>query len=334
MLESSRFLFGTGPKRLGESLPETKYITQDGTAGTYYFNFSDNPEYLDQVADTLYSATLRLKDKPSVFIIGAGGGNDMWAASLRDPDYLRAIELNKQTIKIHKEILPEYSRGLWENPNFNLVYGEGRVELARDKRKYDVIQMSAIDTWSSLASGAYVLAENYLYTREAIEDMLMHLEEDGMIQILRYAKEMEVLRLLSNTHAAFEELGLDNFENSVAVIYTTTVPFASLTVKPGGFTEEELASMHEFVERNEFSYYYMPDRKTGNEVDRFVRSANKTEFIEQFPRNIEPNTDNIPYFLTSRSDRTFLVALIILTRVTKYRRAIPFSCSVNWVLSA
>ena len=67
----------------------------------------------------------------------------------------------------------------------------------QDESLYDLVQMTGIDTWTALSSGAYVLAENYLYTREALVAMYEHLEEGGIIQIVRLAKEMESLRMES-----------------------------------------------------------------------------------------------------------------------------------------
>ena len=45
--------------------------------------------------------------------------------------------------------------------------------------------------WAALASGAYMLAENYLYTTESFRLMLDHLAPGGILQITRMAAEME-----------------------------------------------------------------------------------------------------------------------------------------------
>ena len=89
-------------------------------------------------------------------------------------------------------------------PSVEMVLGEGRNELMRSDARYDVIQMTGVDTWTALTAGAYVMAENYLYTREAIQDMYDRLAPGGILQITRFALDMEILRLLANIDAALE----------------------------------------------------------------------------------------------------------------------------------
>jgi len=85
------------------------------------------------------------------------------------------------------------------------------------KRHFDVIQMTGIDTWTSLTSGAYVLAENYLYTTEAFATMHQRLAENGILSVSRFAATMEVLRLFSNIYAALGKPYVDNLDKSLYV---------------------------------------------------------------------------------------------------------------------
>src|SRR2546422_10234868 len=99
-----------------------------------------------------------------VSVMGDGDGTDVWAAKAMGASHVRGIELNAPILEIHRSTLPAWSKGLIDDPNVELLHGEGRSALMREAGKYDVIQMSGIDTWTALASGAYMLAENYLYT--------------------------------------------------------------------------------------------------------------------------------------------------------------------------
>src|SRR5262245_11587303 len=154
------------------------------------------------------SANLKAGTHPKVFVIGVGGGNDVWAHKLAGSSYIKGIELNRGVLDVHHTVAREFSRGLFEDANIELVLDEGRSALMRDSGKYDIIQMTGIDTWTSLTSGAYVLAENYLYTVEAVQQMYSHLAEGGVIQITRMGENMEKLRLLANVHEAFRRLGV------------------------------------------------------------------------------------------------------------------------------
>ena len=54
------------------------------------------------------------------------------------------------------------------------------------RQKFDVVQMTLVDTWASTAAGAFALSENSLYTEEAFREYFEHLKPDGMIAITRW----------------------------------------------------------------------------------------------------------------------------------------------------
>lgn len=282
---------------------ETRGISQDATAGTTVIDFSSHPEALDVLRGSLYSASVRLRPGGDVFVIGLGGGNDVWAAKANGARSVRAIELNWPIVQIHEHKLRDFSQALIDDPTVDFVVGEGRSELMRDSNHYDVVQMTGIDTWTALASGAYVLAENYLYTREAIESMLRRLEPGGILQITRFAEVMEALRLLSNINAAFERLDMKDLETSVMAL-STPDKLLTVMVKNGPFTEDEENRTLEFAEKNGINVIYLPRHTERGPLRRFLHSQAKAELIARFPRNIAPTTDDEPYFFNfTRWDR-------------------------------
>ncbi len=277
--------------------PLTGAIAQDAMAGTTIADFSDNPETLEILRRTMYSAAYRLKDEPRVLVIGLGGGNDVWAAKANGARSVKAIELNWPIVDIHKTKLRRYSRLLVDDPTVNLTVGEGRSGLMRETTKYDVIQMSGIDTWTALASGAYVLAENYLYTKEAIATMYGRLEDGGILQIARFAETMEALRLLSNIRAALSSLGVEHIEDSISVLSTGDRMMA-VQVKKGPFTLREQRSTVAFTRFAGIDVVYLPSRPSPGPVSDFIRAKDPEPMIDAFPMNISPTTDDHPYFFS------------------------------------
>jgi spermine/spermidine synthase len=288
-------IFTRGSKAYGAPLPEEKLILQDGAAGTYILNWSQHPEMLEVLRHSTYSAALRLKNRPRVFVIGIGGGNDVWTAKALGASHVTGIELNAPILEIHRSTLPAWSKGLIDDSEVELLHGEGRSALMRDAGKYDVIQMSGIDTWTALASGAYMLAENYLYTTEAIESLYDHLEDDGIFQIIRMSAEMETLRLLSNVYAVFDQRGLTGFERSV-VCLATPDGLVALLVKRAMFTADELRQLMDFAREAGVTAIYVPGLSLGTRAESFVLANDKEAFIRDFPRNLTPTTDDRPYF--------------------------------------
>ena len=278
---------------------EQNWIMQDGDAGTFVTDYTSSERSREVLQRTLYAVSGAIKKgkAPRVFIIGVGGGPDVWAHKLLGASYIKGVELNRGVLEVHHTVAAEMSKGLLEDPNIEFVCDEGRSALMRDDSKYDVIQMTGIDTWTSLASGAYVLAENYLYTVEAMRQMYEHLEDGGLMQITRMGTDMERLRLLSNTYQAFVEMGVEDFAASVAMITAPSDGLTTLLVRKGAFPPEELANLEAFVTASGHGVLYVPGRDgQSNPVTTFVRTDDKVKFIEDFPFNISPTTDDQPYF--------------------------------------
>ena len=72
---------------------------------------------------------------------------------------------------------------------------DGRSFVRDSHDKYDVVQMTLVDTWASTAAGAFALSENNLYTVEAFREYFDHLRPDGMIAVTRseFSKPREAL---------------------------------------------------------------------------------------------------------------------------------------------
>ncbi|MCK5944030.1 MAG: hypothetical protein KAI24_18740, partial [Planctomycetes bacterium] len=173
----------------------------------------------------------------------------------------------------------------------------GRSALMRDQSKYDVIQMTGIDTWTSLASGAYVLAENYLYTVDAVKQMYERLDDGGILQVTRMGTDMERLRLLANVNQAFVEMGVTGFADSVAMVTAQLDGLTTLLVRKGPFPDDELQRLAAFLDSSGHGVLYVPGRdELQNKVAEFIRKEDKQAFIDAFEMNISPTTDDQPYF--------------------------------------
>jgi spermidine synthase len=274
---------------------ECAEIAQDATAATTIIDFSEEPAALEILKRSMYSAAYRLKSRPSVLVIGLGGGNDVWAAKANGARSVRAIELNWPIVGIHKSVLRRFSQTLIDDASVQFVVDEGRSALMRDTSAYDVVQMTGIDTWTALASGGYVMAENYLYTREAITSMYQHLKPDGILQISRFAASMEALRLLSNIDSALHGLDVSDVERSVIVLATPDF-MMSVQIKKGLFSDEEQREVVRFSQENGILLPYLPNRPLPALLDQFLRSSDKQKVIDAFPENIAPTSDDRPYF--------------------------------------
>src|SRR5262245_3862938 len=276
-----------------------KWIMQDGDAGTFVTDYTHTEVGRNYLLRSLYalSGTVKKGSSPRVFVIGVGGGPDIWAHKLLGASHIKGIELNRGVLEVHDTVAREFSRGLREDPNVELVCDEGRSALMRDTGRHDVIQLTGIDTWTSLASGAYVLAENYRYTVEAVRLMLDRLADGGLLQITRMGADPEKLRLLVNVNTALHAMGAGDLKDSVAVIASPIDGLTSILVKRGAWTEPEVSRLEQFCADAGHQVQYLPLRTLdGKVVERFVRMPDKAAFVRDYPRRITPTTDDQPYF--------------------------------------
>ncbi|MEZ6016431.1 MAG: hypothetical protein R3F49_15035 [Planctomycetota bacterium] len=270
------------------------FLMQDGSAGTYVHDYTGTPEGLVGLSRSLYSLAARALQPESVFIIGVGGGDDLWAHHHAGTARIKGIELNRQILDVHRTTLEPYSRALLADPAVELVHGEGRTALLREASRFDLVQMSAIDTWTALQSGAYMLAENFLYTQDSIDDMFRILAEDGAVQITRFSGDVEAIRLVATLRAAHARYGAGPFVDCVVCVPGNA--YMSVLVKRRPFDEGELARLDAFLREGQFPIAYHPRAETGSAVEAYIRSSDPAQLIANAAVDLRPVSDDRPYF--------------------------------------
>ncbi|MBK9387743.1 MAG: hypothetical protein IPN34_23250 [Planctomycetes bacterium] len=216
---------------------------------------------------TPYALGYRLFDgqakRPAVLIIGPGGGPDIVQALRNDAGSITGVEINGVTAGLMRGPFEEYTGGLYEKEKVAIHVAEGRSFLRRSERSYDLIQMTGTDTYTALSSGAYVLSESYLYTREAFHDYFDHLSDDGVVAVLRFRFDppREDLRLFGIGLEVLKERGAEKpsdhalvIENEVLYPYAglqgsgaQVVKYAVLLFKKRPFTAEQIALYCDYV---------------------------------------------------------------------------------------
>lgn len=164
-------------------------------------------------------------DAPNVLIIGAAGGNEIMASLTFGAGHVDAVELNPVTINLLRDTFADYSGHIVDDPRVNYVQGDGRTFLARTDTKYDLIWFVAPDSYAAsnaATSGAFVLSESYLYTRQMVETAFDHLTPNGAMvaQFGDFAfdrRPTRTARYLLTARAALEDR-VDSFDQHVTLI--------------------------------------------------------------------------------------------------------------------
>ena len=71
-------------------------------------------------------------------------------------------------------------------PNLKLHVDDARSWFASTTEKFDLVQMSMIDTWAATEPGSFSLSENGLYTLEGWRAFMNTLNDDGFFTVSRW----------------------------------------------------------------------------------------------------------------------------------------------------
>jgi hypothetical protein len=272
-----------------------------------------------------------LRPKGDYAIIGPGGGVDVLRAAANGSPNVTGIEINSIIVNdIMKGRYADYAYHLYELPNVHIHVADGRSFLRASKDKYDVVQMTLVDTWASTAAGAFALSENNLYTTNAFKEYFDHLKPNGIIAITRWefkqprealrvvSQEIEALRSLTPKGAAFSPArqfiivsdGALNEDGRPVTVLAKKTPFTA---------EEELAVVNHIRGNSNLFLIYSPSRledlpavkyawpgATQPFRDLITSPGRYLEFEKQYPYDITPVSDNEPFFFFTLKTRDVL----------------------------
>jgi spermidine synthase len=251
------------------------------------------PQDSTRASRDLSTIAYRLRPGGAVVVIGSGGGVDLQNALALGARSVMAIEINPIIIDLVTNRYRDFVGDAFRDPRVRLVRDEGRSCIARSRERFDVIQITLIDTWAASVSGAYSLSENYLYTTEAFSEYLSHLDDDGLLSITRWYYEMP--RLTALARAGLEEIDIDQPSRHVIVVHEKIR--STLLVKRTPFTASEVARAREYARASAATIGYDPlNPASDTPYSNLLSAADPTSLYEDAPIALHPVRDDSPFF--------------------------------------
>jgi spermidine synthase len=252
------------------------------------------------------SAANLLLDRGDVLIIGSGGGADVAFAVAFGAETVDAVEINP--IIVEEIMLGKYadfSGDLYRRPEVTVHVAEGRSFISRSDNRYDLVQLTLVDSWAATAAGAFSLSENHLYTIEAFVDYMRHLENNGVLAVTRwlFPRPRQTLRLMSTAYEAARTLGVESPERHM-VVAAAEIPGAqwqeaTFLFKRSQFTQSEVNRLRRFVRAGGGRIVYDPLAPAENAFGRFARADDKETFAADYEFDIRPVSDRRPFFFNT-----------------------------------
>jgi spermidine synthase len=284
----------------GNIQPYWGFVTHDATAGTPVYDLREGRlDFLDH--HTLRMPYLVVPSAPRVLVIGVGGGRDIITADRYGASHVTGVELDPVTVELVHDDPFGVSEGLFQSDRVDLIAGEGRSFVRRTEERFDLIQITGVDTLAAQSSGAYVLAENYLYTVEAFSDYLDRLTPDGMLCVTTghlYDNEPNATgRMVSVAREALLRRGIEQPGRHIAVV-TSRRLFANVMVRPTPFTAAQTAALAAEAKRLQFAVLWLPGMPS-NAVFTGLATATGAErerLLAEAKYVLTPTTDDSPFF--------------------------------------
>lgn len=315
-------LWGLSPRYQGPD-PRQKGITIDTWAMTNVLEWDRSQGPPPEVVEYLPASLVhRIRKDADVLCIGAGGGMDLLTAKRFNQKQITGVEINPSIVKAVQTArwgggsLLEFQGGLYDPADstngVDIVVSEGRHFLERDSQRYDIVQLSGVDTASTTQAGAFSLSENFLYTEEAFDTYLEHTKENGLVTLTRWVlpdqetgHPREELRLFTLAFGALQRAGVS--DPSKHVLLVESQGFSVILFGKQPFTQEELATLDQTCAELDFKPLFHPARPVTvlhpttkqamtNWFEAYAQAPDKQAFFDDYPYDVAPPTDDRPFF--------------------------------------
>jgi hypothetical protein len=293
------------PNFLGQA-PVTRLVFQDGGALTGIIEPQGTPEQTPVLGAYMQGAAYVVRPRAKALVIGCGGGVDVEIALHHRARHVVAVDVNPEMIALIRDVYSDFAGGVFQRPEVELVVSEGRHFLTRDHRTFDVIQMSGVDTFTALAAGAYALTENFIYTEEAIDQYLDHLEPDGIVSLTRplMRPPREAMKLTITAVNVLSRRGVPDPERHVMMLAGQglgsffAVPWGITMIKRSPWTPDEVDRLAQWAQANSFQVVYGPYGQGQGTIAQYLRATpeQRERILAEEPLDMAPATDDRPFF--------------------------------------
>jgi hypothetical protein len=274
----------------------------DGLAGTRMYHYDGTRGPLEFLRYDLVNLAYNLPGIRKAAIIGVGGGRDLLSAHLFGVAEIVGVELNPIFVDLlTRDPVYEKFSNLNAVPDLRIFVDDARSWFATTPQKFDLVQMSMIDTWAATGAGAFSLSENGLYTLEGWRAFIRTLNDGGVLTVSRWYSPGDVNetgRMIALATAAVLDTGAADVRPYLFVASAKRIATLVLSNRP--LTAAQLTILNAEVRRLGFDVLLAPDRPPDSELlaamvaSKDIASLNRVAGSAYLDLTVP--TDNRPFF--------------------------------------
>jgi hypothetical protein len=287
---------------------ELASIIIDADAGTPIFQWNGSRSDLAWLQEYMDYLPYDMQKTDSTLVIGGGGGEDIQTALAGGSKNVTAVELNPLIVSAVKRFGSQ-SGDVYDRKDVGLFIDDGRRFISSTDARYDAIVIKLVDSWAAQLAGGYALSENYLYTTEAFQQYLRHLNKDGMLVMIRWNFELPRLMPLV-VDSLVKETGQSRESASKNVIVVEDRPGlyfgrtsdsqtyypVLVIVKPKPFTDSQVDLATKRAAENRADVTMLADRYIQPPYDKLFNSNAYREYLASLSNPNIPTDDSPFYF--------------------------------------
>ncbi len=235
------------------------YIDGGGPIGVMRKLAPREEQYIDYLP---MSAPYLLLHRPHVLLLKLGGAVGVFTALYHGATRVDVVEPDPDLIHMLRDVpyFRRYTGDILRDPRVRVIGAEPRAYTASTSRRYDLVEISLIDSIGLSQTGGYPINENYIYTVEGIDDYLKSLKPNGILSITVWNTvdpPQNVPKLLTTVVAALKRAGVRDPENRI-FSFDLLLSTATVLVKNSDFTATQIARLRDFTDRMSFNASYYP----------------------------------------------------------------------------
>ncbi len=115
-----------------------------------------------------------------ILVVGAGTGNDVSAALRRTKREIHAVEIDPEIVKLGRRLHAERP---YDDPRVTLTVDDARSFFQRTKGRYALVVFGFLDSHTLLSSFSSVRLDNFVYTKESLEQVKRILHPGGKVAL-------------------------------------------------------------------------------------------------------------------------------------------------------
>jgi SAM-dependent methyltransferase len=302
--------FGWGFARAPETKIEQNYLDIDADASTVITRNNGDLGKLSYLKNDVINSAYLVQPPADVAVVGVGGGRDILSALVFGAKHVHGIEINPAIFEVLTDKFADFSGHLDRQPGVSLVNAEARSYINHSSDRYDLVQISLIDTWAATAAGGLTLTENRLYTVEAWDDFYRALKPGGLLSVSRWydpdTYRSEFYRLVAIAAKALERQGVPAAELARHVIALNVDNIVTVITRPDAFTEAQWQGARERLSAQGFKILMGPDIAFDAVTSTLMSGRADPAFLASLPEIVAPSTDDNPFFFFTQRFSNFL----------------------------